>query len=1190
MSKPNTPQKPLQKCEIEEKMPVDALKSQFAEKEEQTLKFWQDNKIFEKTLTKEAPKGEYVFYDGPPFATGTPHFGHILAGTMKDYVGRYQTMLGKHVPRKWGWDCHGLPVENIVEKELNLHSRKEIMNYGLDKFCDKARGSVMTYVDDWKKIVPRLGRFVDMENDYKTMDTSYTETVWWIFNQLNKKGLVYEGFKSMHLCPRCETTLSNFEVAQGYKDVTDISVMAKFEVVGEKNTYFLAWTTTPWTLPGNVALAVNPEVDYVKIKVMPSSEQYILAKARLSVVKEDYAIVEEMKGSALLGKSYKPVFSYYDNDKLKNRENGFKVYGAEFVTTEDGTGIVHIAPAFGDDDLKLGKANNLPFIQHVGMDGKFKDEITDWAGSDVKPADNVQATDIEVLKKLAHDGHLYAKEKFIHSYPHCWRCQTPLLNYATSSWFVEVTKIAPKLIKENSKIHWVPEEIGSGRFGKWLEGARDWAISRSRYWGAPLPVWRCGKCEAKEFIGSIADIKKKTGNRNNFWVTRHGQAENNVMGIISSDPKKPHHLTDLGRSQATEAGEKLKTEKIDLIYVSPFPRTTETAKIIAEKIGLSADKIIVDDRLHEIYTGVLDGKSDAEYQTYFGSREEKFHKKPEGGENHQDVKNRLTECLYDINAKNSGKNILIVTHNTPAWLMFAGAEGLTPKEAIEMRHEAHDFIKNSEVKKLDFAILPHNKNYEIDLHRPCIDEVVFPCICGGEMKRVPEVFDCWFESGAMPYAQSHYPFENLNKFNPDPGFFKKSVGFPAEFIAEGLDQTRGWFYSMLVLSVALFGESSYKNVVVNGIVLAQDGQKMSKSLKNYADPMLIVDKYGADALRYYLLSSPVMKAEDLCFSEKGVDDVVKKVLMRLQNVYVFYETYSKNISVPVKNFVPVSENILDKWVLVRIKELALGMTASLDRYELDRATRPIADFVDDLSTWYLRRSRERFKSDDEKDRLSAIETTRFVLEELSKLIAPAMPFYAEELYQKVKSYAGKESVHLETWPENEALTSAEKEILVQMSAVRKAVSLGLELRAKAGIKVRQPLSRLKVSGVKCQVKVLDEYAGLIKDEVNVKEVILDDAILTEVELDLDITPELREEGQMRELVRGIQELRKTTGLNPADIVNLKISTIPNNKDFIKKFEPDIKRVTLLRNLILENFEEGEVVKVDEMEFRLKIVK
>lgn len=1171
-------------------MAEENVKNPRAEKEEKVLKFWQDNQIFQKTLTKESPKGEYVFYDGPPFATGLPHYGHLLAGTIKDFVGRYKTMRGYHVPRRWGWDCHGLPVENIVEKELNLKTKKDIESYGIEKFNEVARKSVLAYVDDWKKIVPRLGRFVDMEKDYKTMDPSFTESVWWIFSQLNKKGLVYEGFKSMHLCPRCETTLSNFEVNQGYKDITDISVTVKFAVVGEANTFFLAWTTTPWTLPGNVALAVGPEVDYVKIKVMSSGEQYILGKARLSVIKDNYAIVEEFKGEKIIGKSYRPVFDYYNNQGTKNIENAFKVYGASFVTTEDGTGIVHIAPAFGEDDMNLGKEKNLPFIQHVGTDGKFKVEVKDFAGISVKPKEDHQSADVLIIKYLAGKGTLFAKEKLVHSYPHCWRCETPLLNYAASSWFVEVTKFKDKLVKANEKINWVPADIRDGRFGKWLEGARDWAISRSRYWGAPLPVWRCDKCGEKEFIGSVADLKKKTGGQNNFFVIRHGEADNNVLGIISSNPKTPHHLTEKGIKQVKEAAEKLKNKKIDLIYVSPFIRTQETAKIIADILKIEPKNIITDDRIHEVYAGTLDGRSDADYQRFFESRMEKFEKTPPGGENYRQIKNRMMEFVYDIDAKNKGKNILIISHNTPVWLMFAGVAGLTSKQAIDLRHEAHDFIKNSEVKEMSFAPIPHNHNYELDLHRPYIDEIVWACKCGGEMKRVPEVFDCWFESGSMPFAQAHYPFENLDKFNPDPHFFQKPVGFPAEFIGEGLDQTRGWFYSMLVLSVALFGESSYKNVIVNGIILASDGQKMSKRLKNYPDPMLVVDKYGADALRYYLLSSPVVKAEDLCFLEAGVDEVLKKILSRLDNVYSFYEMYSKNTSVPVKNFVPESENILDEWILARLGGLVAEITTAADRYELDRAVRPIADFVDDLSTWYLRRSRDRFKAGDQKDKVQAILTTRYVLEELAKLLAPVMPFYADELYQKVKSFAGQESVHLSTWPEIKKLSAGEEKIITDMEAVRKIVTFGLEARAKANIKVRQPLQKLKFKYQNVKWSGLEggKYLELIKDEINVKEVVADDTIPEVVELDINITPELKEEGNVRELLRGIQELRKQEKLNPSDIISLRVKADEKGRALIRKFEAEIKKTTLLKEISFEEVTAGILLKVEDMDFELKI--
>ena len=1184
----------------EDKAQKAVVKSKFAEKEEETLRFWKENKIFEKTLEKDSPRGEYVFYDGPPFATGLPHFGHILAGTMKDYVGRYKTMRGYHVSRRWGWDCHGLPVENIVEKDLGLKSKKDIDDFGLEKFNNLCSHKVHTYVDDWKKIVPRMGRFVDMENDYETMSPTYMESVWWVFKSLQEKGLVYEGFKSMHLCPHCGTTLSNFEVSQGYKDITDLSVIAKFELLDEPGTYFLAWTTTPWTLPGNVALAVNTEIDYVKVRtgldrqmdaekagglhnvmdtaaVVKPNAVYILAESRLSVIKEDYEILEKISGKKLIGKSYKPLFDYYNNDKLKNRENGFKVYGADFVTTVDGTGIVHIAPAFGEDDLNLGNKNKLPFIQHVGTDGAFRAEVKDFAGTKVKPIEDPQKADIEIIKYLAGKGTLFAKEKFIHSYPHCWRCDTPLLNYATSSWFVEVTRFKDKLIEANKKVSWVPNDIGDGRFGKWLEGARDWAISRSRFWGAPLPVWKCVKCPEKSFIGSVDEIKKHTTNNNKFLVVRHGEAESNVLGILSSNPKTEHHLTEKGKEQAVGAAKNLKGAKIDAIYSSPFFRTKETALIIAENIGYPKEKIIFDSRLHEVSVGVLDGKPDADYQAFFGSREEKFWKKPEGGETHVDVKNRMTEFLYDINSKNEGKNILIVSHNTPIWLMFAGAQGATSEQAVAMRTK-QAFIENSEIKELPFAPIPHNRNYELDLHRPFIDETILKCECGGEMKRVSEVFDCWFESGSMPYAESHYPFGDLKKFNPE-----KKIGFPADFIAEGVDQTRGWFYSMMVLSVALFGISSYKNVIVNGIVLAEDGQKMSKRLKNYTDPMELVDQFSADAMRYYLLSSPVMKAEDLSFSNKGVDEVVKKVMMRLQNVFSFYEMYTSGEKVSAGE---KSKNILDKWIIARLKETTNQITNTTEKYELDRATWPINDFIDDLSTWYLRRSRDRFKSEDLTDRNSAILTTKAVILAVSKLIAPSMPFFADDLYKKIGGE--KESVHLESWPEEYfgELEKDEMDILENMKEARLAVSLGLEARAKAGIKVRQPLAKLTVQSEK--LKNAGEYLDLIKDEVNVKGVFVDKIIIEKVELDTKLTPELKEEGIIRDIIRTVQGLRKEKGLNPGDLVGLSVNTDDIGKVALAKYEIEVKKVTGLKEIKYVGVEGGQEILAEGMKFLVRI--
>ncbi|HRZ30182.1 MAG TPA: class I tRNA ligase family protein, partial [Candidatus Paceibacterota bacterium] len=905
-------------------------KSEIAKKEEAILKFWQDNKIFEKTLEKEASKGEFVFYDGPPFATGLPHYGHLLAGTMKDVIPRYKTMQGYHVRRRWGWDCHGLPIENLVEKELDFKTKKDIEDYGVEEFNMKACESVLRYADEWKKIIPRLGRFVDMENDYRTMDPSYSESIWWIFKTLYDKGLIYEGYKSMHICPRCETTLSNFEVTQGYKDVTDISVTVKFELVDEPGTFVLAWTTTPWTLPGNVALAVNPDIEYVKIKIAEQAGLYILAKERLSVIKQQYEIVEEFKGQDLIGRKYQPVFAYYSADEnLKNRENGWKIYGADFVTTEDGTGVVHIAPAFGDDDYQLALKENLPFVQHVAMNGEFRPEVTDFVGFKVKPIDNPQATDIEVLKNLAGRDLLFAKEKFTHSYPHCWRCNTPLLNYATSSWFVKVTNFKDKLVAENKKINWIPEHVRDGRFGKWLEGARDWAISRTRFWGAPLPVWRCAKCDKVEVIGSVADLSRLSRSaKNRYFFIRHGQAEANLKDSISADPNEPNHLTDKGRGEVLASAEKLSGHKIDLIFSSDFVRTKETVTLVAEKLNFPLSEVVYDERLREIATKGAPVRTWREYNEGFGSIKGRLHGRPTGwGENYNDVRQRVMEFLFELDSKYEGKNILIASHGLPLFMVQATMSQLSDEEIANRPKRGEDFA-TGELREINFTPYPHNRRYELDLHRPYIDEFKLPCICGGEMERVPDVFDCWFESGSMPYAQDHYPFEKDN-FDPEQG-----KSFPADFIAEGLDQTRGWFYSLIVLGVALFGQSPYKNVITNGLVLAEDGQKMSKSLKNYPDPMTIVDNYGADALRLYLMASPAVHGEDLNFSEKGVGEIGRKIVIRLLNVLSFYQMYGENGTENVPEAKPqVSPrlslgelpNVLDQWILIRLQETTLAV-------------------------------------------------------------------------------------------------------------------------------------------------------------------------------------------------------------------------------------------------------------------------
>ncbi len=1185
------------------------------ELEEKILKFWQDNKIFEKSLgegrfktktynLKPSAKGgsasggkTFVFYDGPPFATGLPHYGHILASIIKDAVPRYKTMKGFRVPRRWGWDCHGLPIENEIENDMGFQSKKDIEKFGVEKFNEVAKASVLKYADEWRKIIPRIGRWVDMKNDYKTMDPEYTESVWWVFKNLYNKGLIYEGYKSMHICPRCETTLSNFEVTQNYRDIKDISVTVKFEILdsGPQNlkpnnpkpkTYLLAWTTTPWTLIGNAALAVGESIKYQVLSIKGDNNRYVVAKDRVGEVLKDkeFGVVKDIKGKDLIGKKYKPLFSYYANDKkLENRGNGWKIYGADFVSTNEGTGVVHIAPAFGEDDMNLGKKEKLPFIQHVLMDGKIKKEASDFVGLLVKPKENHQSTDVEIIKYLAKNNNLFSKEQINHSYPFCWRCDTPLLNYAASSWFVNVAKIKNKLLNNNKKINWIPPHLKDGRFGKWLEGVRDWAISRSRYWGAPLPVWRCDACEKNIAIGSLKELSDSTvASGNRYFILRHGEAESNHQRLNSCWPEKtPKKLTEKGEKQIQKIAELLSNKKIDLIFSSDLLRTKQTAEIVSKKIK---KPIKFDKRLRELNIGIFNGRTMEEYERFIGGKKiNQFIKTPEGGENANDVRKRMMDFILEVDGKYIGKNILIVSHGDPLWILEATVQGLSDKKIIETEN---NYIQTGELREIKLLNLPYSEDGRLNLHRPRIDQIKLKCPkCREEAKRIPEVFDCWFESGSMPYGQAHYPFENKNEFEKN---------FPAEFIAEGIDQTRGWFYTLLVLSTALFNKPTYKNVIVNGIILAENGEKMSKRLKNYPDPMEIVDKYGADALRYYLLSSPAVRGEDLNFSEKGVDEVYKKVISRLWNVYKFYELYAGGLKAKSSKLKAV--NVLDKWILSRLEELKMEVSKWLDKYELDKAARPIADFIDDLSTWYIRRSRERFKTED-NDKKATIMTTEFALVEFSKIIAPFMPFMAETIYQQLTTNDQRQktkSVHLEEWPKiNKELI--DKKLLEAMAEIRRIASLALEARAKVGIKVRQPLSELRIKNLKLMGK--KELLEILADEINVKNIVFDDKINPsaggEIELDTIITPELKIEGQSRDLVRIIQDLRKEAGFTPKDKIYLWLEAPKEIEFAVNKYHKDFQEKINAKNIEfkrVEKFDAEEETQIDGQKIWLGIKK
>lgn len=838
----------------------------FPEREERVLAFWQKGRIFEKSVEK----GErlYTIYDGPPFATGLPHYGHLLAGTIKDVVPRFKTMKGFKVPRRFGWDCHGLPIENEIEKAKELSGAGAIEQFGIANFNEECRSIVLRYTSEWKKTVDRMGRWVSFDHTYRTMDLTFMESVWWVFKQLFEQGLVYEGFKVMPFSVKLGTPLSNFEANLNYQEVDDPSLVVAFEVKGERDTYFLAWTTTPWTLPSNLALMAGPDIDYVLVKEAKTGKKYYLAENRLQAnFKEDVEVVKRLKGRELSGMRYKPLFPFF-----ADRE-GFRVILEEAVSTEDGTGIVHSAPAFGEMDFYACKREGIELVCPVDSNGRFTAEVPPWEGVLVKDADK------DIARELKKQGVLFYQGTIRHRYPFCWRSDTPLIYKAVRTWFVAVERIKDLLLKSNEEIYWMPGHIKEGRFGKWLENARDWAISRNRYWGTPIPLWRSEKGDLA-VIGSIAELEKLTG----------------------------------------------------------------------KKIA--------------------------------------------------------------------------------------------------------------------------------DLHRHHIDDLTF--VKEGQVyRRIPEVFDCWFESGSMPYAQNHYPFEHKKEFE---------ASFPADFIAEGIDQTRAWFYTLTVLSSALFKKPAFKDVIVNGIVLAEDGNKMSKRLRNYPDPEIVIKKYGADAIRLYLLNSPAVRGEDLRFSEKGVEHILRQVLIPFWNSFVFLSTYAK-----IYRFKPQGVHrpsaLIDRWILSLMQKVVRDVEKGMDAYDLNKAVEPFVGFVDQLTNWYIRRCRSRFWADeDSADRREAFETLYTVLLRLAQVAAPFTPFLCDAVYRALRTEKMPESVHLCDFPIYDAKLRDE-ELEKEVEAAQAAVSLGHALRKEYKLKVRQPLQKAHlITSNQELLHSLKKQMQLIADELNVKEV------------------------------------------------------------------------------------------------------
>ncbi|HTK59678.1 MAG TPA: class I tRNA ligase family protein [Candidatus Baltobacteraceae bacterium] len=1075
----------------------------FPELEEKLLKEWEEKAIFKKTLEKPAPKGPFVFFEGPPTANGKPGIHHVLARAFKDLIPRFKTMQGYRVDRKAGWDTHGLPVELEVEKQLGLKNKKDVEAYGVEKFNEKCRESVWKYLDEWVKMTQRMGYWVDLEHPYVTYKNDYVESVWNIVSEIEKRGLLYKGHKIVPYCARCGTALSSHEVAQGYKEVEENTVYARFKVKGEKDTYFLAWTTTPWTLPSNTALAVGPEIAYVKAE--KDGADYILAKDRLSVLGEA-EIVEVMKGSDLVGMEYEPLYSFLPLSKPAHR-----VVPGSFVTTADGTGIVHMAP-FGEDDMNVIKENDFPVLMTVGLDGAFIKEVTPWAGRFVKDADP------DIIKDLESRGLLYKEEKYKHDYPFCWRCSTPLLYYPKDSWFIAMSKLQKELVANNEKINWEPAHIKEGRFGEWLRGIKDWAISRDRYWGTPLPIWEC-ECGKTRTAGSFEEMNAKRFRKNRFFIVRHGRAMSNQNGYLSCWPEPAGlevHLTPEGEASVRATAEMLKKEGVDLIFASDLKRTTQTAELIAEITGA---ELKFDERLRELNVGVFNGKSEEDYNKQFSSLGDKMTRAVEGGENLEEVRARMVAAVLEFDRNNQGKTIAIVSHGDPLWVLDCALGGVWDAGTLE--NYAARYPETGSGRELKVPNWPFDHKGLLDVHKPFIDAVTLECECGQEMKRTPEVMDVWFDSGAMPFAQWHYPFENKAKI--DAG-----EAYPADFISEAIDQTRGWFYTLLAVSTLLGKEPAYKNVICLGHLLDSKGQKMSKSKGNVVNPWDMFAKYGADAVRFHLYTVN-QPGDPKRFDEKEVDGVVKKLFLILWNVLSFWKMYVP-AATSAEAGAHAPKHILDAWIFSELNAVTKNVTHGLEKFDVVTAGRAISDFANDLSTWYLRRSRDRFKNGTDEEKASAVATLGHCLLTVAKLMAPFTPHVAEGLYRELGGE--KESIHLDTWPEAGGI---DENLVLQMKHVRRACSLGLEKRAAGGLPVRQVLSKMTI---KAEWTFEPWMLEIVAEEVNLKTATYEKGSELEVELDTTLTPELKREGAARELTRAVNALRKEAKLTIQDRITL----------------------------------------------------
>jgi isoleucyl-tRNA synthetase len=1142
------------------------MEQKFNEREEKIIKFWEENEIFEKSV-KRTPKKrpDFVFYEGPPTANARPGIHHAETRVFKDLFCRYKTMTGFRVARRAGWDTHGLPVDLQIDKKLGLRNKKEIEQYGIKKFNKQCRESVWEHVKEWEKLTERIGFWLDMENAYITYDPKYMESVWFILKHAWTKKLLCQDYKVVPYCPRCGTALSSHEVAQGYKKIKETSVYVKLRVLNPemKNTSLLVWTTTPWTLPGNVAAAVNPKLDYVKAKLKSSNEFLILAKNRLETLGPGYEIVEEFKGDRLVGLRYQAVYPVADESQTI-----YKVIAADFVSLEDGTGIVHIAPAFGAEDMEAIRVRNrelrdkkmpeFPVILNVGEDGAFAFDTAKWAGMFVKDADPL------IVEDLRNRGLLFKDESYEHDYPFCWRCKTPLLYYAKPSWFIKMTKLRNQLIKNNRTVNWVPAHLKEGRFGEWLREVKDWAISRERYWGTPLPAWKC-VCGQVDVFGSVDELLKRRYSENRYFIFRHGHSKRQVKNISSCWPEpEPLPLTDKGRKKVAAGAKKLAEERIDLIISSDLLRAKETAAIIAKTTGAS---VIYDKRLRELNVGELNGQDPKRFWEFIAQSNDRLNAKPQKGENLVAVRRRAYELISETDKNYAGKNVVLVSHELPLTFLEWTLKGMGLADIVEKRHKKKiKTIDTGEYRRVDFKILPLGDDMEIDLHRPFIDRVAPFCEkCGKRMRRAPEVLDCWLDSGSMPFAQAAWPFDSLRSLRASPLTAKKLIPpklFPADFICEGIDQTRGWFYTLLAVSTALGFGAPYKNVVSMGHVLDEKGEKMSKSKGNVVDPLEMIEKYSADAVRWYFctVNEP---GDPKLYTEKDLDLALKKFLMTFWNCYVFLKTYVPDVQAP-KTAAPA--NVLDRWIILRLNETIARVTGLMERYDVVAAARAIESFtVDDLSLWYVRRSRRRLQQPQSDAELKqAASVFAYVLTDLARMSAPFIPFLSEEIYQGLSgdNFAKPRSVHLEAWPSFAKASEGEpvfakRGLVEQMVRVRELVALALAERAKRGVKIRQPLAKMVV-GAK---KIGKELTGLLAGEVNVKAVEFNPNLKTALQIDWNITPELKEEGLAREITRNIQELRKTAQFTPADRIVIYAIAGKELKAAIEKYRSTIVQET-----------------------------